>query len=568
MKRLLFAVLILFGMYSTTRSQSLSGSAISFMDSLLYSNYSDSTAGINFIVSVNGIPEYVKCIGLSDIDAGKKLQASDPMPIGSVSKQFAAITMLTLAESGKISLDDEITKFLPDYNSHGKKITIENLLTHTSGIPSFTESQGFADLYYSNPPLPEKVSFFMEKDLLFDPSVDWSYSNSGFFLLSRIIESVTGIPYTEYAKKNVLLPAGIRDTYFGECISEPPPNYINGYGSGDSGRMIKADTILWSWTASAGDVVSTIEDMGRWMDALSDGKIISAEMLSKAWCSYVLKDGMKVNYGYGWGISEDYGEKFIFHGGSITGFVSQTVYIPAKNIYVAAISNNTSVNVSTVVNQAAARLAGIETNDPPEISMSIEELRRLTGVYEMNRSGARLTSNFGDTKLYRHITEEGGQLFVQPTGKAKSKLIPFGKNSFYTEKNKTRFVFYDNSKGSNDGIMITSYPLQMGPVEISPKTDIPLPEAKKEISVTMDKVKDFIGTFELQPGFNVKFTYEDGKFFVEPTGQTKEELFADSDNLFYIKSVDVKFEFIRGSSGKVDTMKLTQGGVYECKRIE
>jgi CubicO group peptidase (beta-lactamase class C family) len=549
-------------------SQSLSAGDTAFIDSLLSSNYPDNSAGINFIVTIDGKPVYRKSFGMSDIEAGKKLSPEDVMPIGSMSKQFAAVSLLKLVDQGKLSLHDNITKYLPDYDTHGSTITVENLLTHSSGIPSYTELKGFMELYKKQTGKEDMVKFFESEPLVFQPATNWSYSNSGYFLISMIVEKVSGKSYSDFVMDNILLPLKMNDTYLGWSTSSPLPPTPKGYEPGDGESMTPSEGIFWSWTIGAGDVLSTVDDLAKWDAALYSGIGIKDEILNKAWTPYILSNGENSYYGYGWSISKTGGKTFVSHGGAITGFLSQGIRIPEDRIYIAALSNNMSKDPSAFADRIALRLAGIDINDPVALSLNNDELQKYTGVYEMNRSGGRVTANYGDQKMYRYITESNGELYVQSSGGSKSKLIPFANAEFFGEKSKTRYIFSEDASGRITSVTLRSYPFQLGPVEIARKTELPLPEEKKDIEITESLVKDYLGTYELMPGFNLEFLFEDGKFKVLPTGQSKEELFADSESKFYLKIVDATFEFKRGDDGKVNSVILTQGQIYECKKVK
>lgn len=568
MKYILTTLICVMLIAHTANAQSLSGEEISYIDSVLNAAYKDDQPGISFIVAVDGKPVYRRSIGMSDLGSSVKLTPETLMPIGSMSKQFAAACLLILVNDGKLSLNDDITKFLPGYNSHGKRITIENLLTHTSGVPSFTELKGFMDVYGKDVTLQEIISFFENEPLMFEPSEDWSYTNSGYTLIAKIIENISGMPYGEFASSKLIAPLGLSNTYIGGTGKAPSEQMAKGYEPGDENSMKQSTDINWSWPVGAGDVISNVDDLAKWDASLYNFPLISKDLLEKAWIPFVLKNSQVSNYGYGWAVTELNGMKFISHGGAIDGFLSEAVRIPGKKIYVAALSNNMSVNPTPVADKIAVMLAGIDTEDPKAITVAGEELQKYAGVYEMSRSGGRKTTNYGDKKMYRNFFAEGDDLYLQPTGGVKGKLIPYGEGRFYSELSKARFSFNADSEGNIVSMTLTPYPFPLGPVETALKTSLPLPESRKEIAVSEDLVKDYLGTYELMPGFNLEFLFEDGKFMILPTGQSKEEIFAETDTKFFLKTVDATLEFKRGEDGKVSSVILTQGQTYDCKKVK
>ncbi len=569
MKSKILAFMILISTSGIALTQTISGEDNAYIDSLLDSFYKESGPGISLIITKDGKTVMTRSIGKADLKIDKPLKPNSIMPIGSMSKQFTAAAIMKLAEQGKLNLQDDITSFLPAYNSHGKKITIENLLTHTSGIPSYTELKEFGELFSKDVSESDIINFISKEELMFEPATNWSYSNSGYYLLAMVIQKVTGMSYAEFLRKEIFAPLGMKNTLTGMEIEKISPEMATGYEPSDeSGGMKESSKIYWSWPLGAGDVISTVEDLAVWNASLLEGKLLNDDMLKAAWSPHVLSSGENTNYGYGWAISDIEGRKFINHGGAIMGFLSQAIYIPESKIYIATITNNMSRTPAEFADRIALKLSGLDPYDPPAVSVTQEQMKRYTGVYDVKRSGGRVVSNFGNSKIFRNITFEDGNLFVQTSGRPKSKLIPVDDNVFYSENTKTRFIFNLDESGAARSVTIKSFPFQLGPEELSVNTDIPLPESKKQIAISENMVSDYLGIYELMPGFNLEFSFKDGAFKVLPTGQKEQELFAETESKFFIKAVDASFEFKRGEDGKVNSVTLTQGQVYECRKIK
>ncbi len=224
-----------------------------------------------------------------------------------------------LAEQGKLALSDPLTKFLPDYPVQGRTVTVEHLLTHTSGIKSYTELKEFQPLRRKDMPVAELIAVFKDKPFDFEPGERWAYNNSGYILLGAIIEKVAGTSYEAFMQKNVFDPLGLKHTCYGSA-TRIIPQRIPGYGPGPNNGFANADYLSMTLPYAAGSLLSTVDDLAAWNEALLAGRLIKPETLAKAWTNYKLKDGSSTGYGYGWMIGTFEGRRLITHGGGINGF--------------------------------------------------------------------------------------------------------------------------------------------------------------------------------------------------------------------------------------------------------
>lgn len=538
----------------------------SLADSLMRINYPSDGPGMSLLISRNGTPIYKKAFGMANIDLSIPLTTENVFDIGSMSKQFTAVCILELAETGKLNLNDDIKKYLPDYNTHGKIITIENCLNHTSGIPSFTELKGFDSLYQKKLTVKERKDFFEKYDLLFEPGTDFSYSNSGYFLLALIIEKVSAMSYDDYIKTNIFDKAGMKSSYSDISGNEIPMKAI-GYDRGtNAGYQITSDYEK-SWTVGAGNIVSSTGDLLIWTDALNSGKIISKQMLEKAWTPFILPNGLNTNYGYGWNITPVNKRTIIKHGGAINGFLSDADYIPEEEIYISALSNSTGKSPDIITGKIIQKILDINDIVPVEVTLDMGSLNDYTGSFEVNREAVRLIKNFTDEKQYRYIFIENDSLKIQKTGGGKFTLKSYGKDKFFIEDSDKRFDFIRDNKGKITALDVYTYPINFGPHDICQKVNVAMPTEKKEISVPEEILKPYEGEYELMPGFNLKIFTENGNLFIQATGQDKYQLFPESNTKFFMKVVDAQAEFIPEADGSVNKLIFTQGQKFECKRI-
>jgi CubicO group peptidase (beta-lactamase class C family) len=306
------------------------------IDELLNTKFNAKTTGAAIIITQKGKTIYRKAFGQSNVELGVKMKPENVFEIGSLTKQFTAVSILMLVEQGKISLQDEITKFIPDYPTHGQKITVHHLLNHTSGIKSYTKMRKvFAVARNDMKPL-EFIKFIRDEPVDFNPGEKYKYNNSGYIILGYIIEKVSGFSYAEYVQENIFDPLNMTNSMYishRKMIKKRASGYHNRKG------YQNATYISSTLPYAAGGLMSTIDDLSLWQQALTANTLLKKETLQKAYTNYTLNNGEKINYGYGWNIKTISNEVSYEHGGSIMGFKSMGVYIPSKGIYVVTLTN-------------------------------------------------------------------------------------------------------------------------------------------------------------------------------------------------------------------------------------
>jgi len=285
------------------------------------------------LVAEGGDVIYKKGIGYAN--AEWKIQNAPDVKyrLGSITKQFTSMLIMQLVEKGKINLDGKLSEYLPYYRKDvGDKVTIHQLLTHTSGIPDYTESSDFMSNEIRNP-LSAKalVEKYCSGDLEFEPGTQWKYDNSGYVILGAVIEQVTDKPYETVLKENILEPLGMNSTGY-DHNEEIIEKRASGYHKAGL-KIINAPYIDMSLPFAAGALYSTVEDMYKWDQALYTDKLVSNESKKKIFTPYMN------NYGYGWGIrDQDFGgvkKKVISHSGGIFGFNTIILrYTDDKNLIV------------------------------------------------------------------------------------------------------------------------------------------------------------------------------------------------------------------------------------------
>lgn len=316
----------------------------------LYSEYGQFNGTV--LVAEQGKVIYKQGFGLANMEWDIPNQPDTKFRLGSITKQFTSMIILQLVEQGKLKLDGKITEYLPDYpHKTGDKITIHHLLTHTSGIPGYTEFPNFFRDMSRNPSSPEAfVKLFADSALLFEPGAKFSYSNSGYFLLGVIIEKITGKPYEQVLQENILGPLNMNSTGY-DHHSAILKKRASGYEK-DGGSYINAAYLDMSLPYSAGALYSTVEDLYLWDQALYTDRLLPKKTRDLLFAPYIPAFGG--GYGYGWGIAKvPIGQSsdsvmVIEHGGGINGFNTLISRIPSEQDLVVLLNNT-----------GAARLAAI-----------------------------------------------------------------------------------------------------------------------------------------------------------------------------------------------------------------
>ena len=257
--------------------------------------------------------------------------------IGSATKQFTAASILLLQERGKLSLDDDITKFLPGYPTQGHKLAIRRLMDHTSGIKGYTELPEFGALMVRAMPRDSLVALFGPKPFDFAPGDALIYNNSAYFLLGLIIEKASGMPYEDFVKQDLFDRAGMSDSHY--CsTSRIVKRRAHGYDTGKDGLVLAA-YLDQRWPYAAGSLCSTAWDLVAWNQALHGGRILSPASYREITTPGTLNDGTRLRYAKGLMIDSLNGRRAIFHGGDINGFATDLEYFPDDSLTIAVLVN-------------------------------------------------------------------------------------------------------------------------------------------------------------------------------------------------------------------------------------
>lgn len=304
--------------------------------------FTSDAPGATVIVTHDGKPIFRKAYGLANVEDKTPMQPDMVLRIGSITKQFTAVAIMLLADQGKLRLDDDITKHLPAYPKPKKKITIDHLLTHTSGIPSYTAFPDFLDNQAKDYTVNEMIDRFKDKPLEFSPGTKMRYSNSGYYLLGAIIERHSGISYADFIAKNIFEPLGMKDTAL-EGSERSGKKLIPGYVGRD--KIDRAKPLSATQPYAAGSIVSTVDDLAIWDAAIAEGKLLKPESWKKLFTPINTPTGNASKIARGWFTTDVRGRDARWHSGGIDGFLSNGIRLPGEKLYVAILANTGSPRV-------------------------------------------------------------------------------------------------------------------------------------------------------------------------------------------------------------------------------
>jgi len=482
-----------------------------------------------------------KGYGSADLEWNVPNTPSTKFRLGSITKQFTAASILLLEERGKLKVDDPVKKYLPDAPAAWDKITIFNLLTHTSGIPNFTSFPEYQSLEPFSKTPEQLVALFRDKPLEFQPGEKWNYSNSGYVLLGYLIEKVSGKSYEKFVQENIFTPLSMRDSGY-DSNSAIIAQRAHGYAPGAHGP-VNAGYVDMSIPFAAGGLYSTTEDLLRWEQGLFGGKLLSPASLEK------MTTPFKDDYAFGLGVRTLSAHKVIQHAGGIEGFNTHLAFYPEDRLTVVVLSNVNGRAPEDIAGKLAAVAHG-ETvtlqSERKEMSVPVPVLAKRVGTYQLQPGVDMLITLERD-----HLMEKLGPQAAFP-------IFAESENLFFMKVVDAQIEFGKDDSGTVSYLILHQNGLDQKAPRTSDKVESP-PE-RKEVKVSAKLLAEYEGTYQLRPGFDIVMTVEAGQLMSQATGQSKFPLFAQSDTKFFAKVVDAQIDFVRDDKGKVSQLILHQGG--------
>jgi CubicO group peptidase (beta-lactamase class C family) len=366
------------------------------------------TPGASVAVIQHGKVVFAKGYGVANLEYDIPITPETVFHVASVSKQFTAMAVVLLESDGKLAIDDDVHKYLPELADYGSKITIRNLLQHTSGIRDQWQTLALAGWSLQDVITQDQAlrMILRQKELNFAPGSRYLYSNAAFTLLAEVVARVSGMPFPQFCLERIFTPLHMSHTHFHQDLTQLVPGRAYSYANRGAGF---AATPLNYATVGATSLFTTASDLVLWLDNFRDPKIGGAAVIARLQEEGVLTDGTKTNYGLGIGLDPYRGLKALSHGGGDAGFRSEVIWFPEQELGVAVVSNLGSVNPDRLAKSVAEVYIGekmapqeVKQNsaEPTYVTMTAQELEKFAGVYPIPKIDQVLTVVAKDGKLW------------------------------------------------------------------------------------------------------------------------------------------------------------------------
>jgi CubicO group peptidase (beta-lactamase class C family) len=418
--------------------QCFASNSVNF-DKLLKNHVDDKGPGVSVIVTKAGQTIYEGARGKANIELSRELSVSSEFKLASITKQFTSAALLMLQEQGKLSITDKVHKYLPNLAPQLSDITIEHLMSHTSGL--YRNPKNIRKHREAAISLDDLMTLLMKENIKFPPGKQMSYSNSGYLLLGKIIEVVSKQTYGQFIEANIFNKLGMNNSYYGSKINNSKE--VIGYYQTRRAGIKKAKPIDVSWSYAAGGLVSSVDDLAIWYRSLSQGLLISEQSYKMMITGFKLNDGSFSRYGFGLNNIKIHNHNAIIHQGSTPGFKNSAVYFPEEDIYIAVLSNDYSSKPFNLTLLLSAEILGINYPDYAPFAIEQSQLNKFLGRYKIDKDSTRT------------LFIEEGIIYTRRDDSLPYEVMPISKNSFVYKGSLDYFVIDEDDTGK---LTLSYYP--------------------------------------------------------------------------------------------------------------
>ena len=411
----------------------------------IFSRYKPANPGAQLAISRNGNIIFSKAWGMADLEHNAPLTTQSITEAGSVSKQFTAAAILLLEQQGKLSLDDDVRKYVPELPDYGYKISLKQMMQHKSGLKDWGAIAGIAGWPRTTKTYNNDDALYIianQKTLNYKPGDEYLYSNSNYNLFAIIVQRVSGMSLADFTKKNIFEPAGMKNTQWRDNYKRIVPNRAMAYSKSGPGYQTNMPN---EYVYGNGGLLTTAEDLLAWCNYYLNGKFGTPSLLPKQIATSAFNNGVMHAYAAGLFTGEFRGWKFVSHDGATAGYRANLEAYPELGLAIAWLSNTSEFDSDTL-NVAGAigdffvpvKKAEEKRTTPSPIAITKEKLSSYTGWFRNSRSG-------GGVRFYL----QNDKLFATQVG----QLTPIAENTFVTgnnrvEINKNGFLFINGAKDS------------------------------------------------------------------------------------------------------------------------
>jgi CubicO group peptidase (beta-lactamase class C family) len=511
------------------------------------------TPGCSLGVVRDGRLVYEKSYGQADVEQDRRIGPDTVFHIASISKQFTAFAVLLLEKDGKLSLDDDVRKYLPELHDFGKRITLRHLLLHTSGLRDQWDLLVLAGWRMSDVITEDDVFRLVcrQRELNFDPGARHLYCNTGYTLAARVVERVSGQPFREFARRRIFEPLGMKHTRFPADHEEIVPGRARSYNPSGPGTYRNA--ILSYGTAGATSLLTTVSDLARWDQNFYEPRVGDEKLIARLQEAGALNDGKKIDYALGVEHGEYRGLKCVEHGGSDAGFRCDLIRFPAERFSVIILANTSDVNAGNLARQVTGLyLADKLTPEPKqqavverkEVPVDPAALDALVGEYRVG-PGVSITVAKEDGKLTAIATGL--------TGARKVVLLGASDREFFVQGEAIGIAFDTPVDGKCPSITADLFGHRLP----GKRVERPTLTAKKAVEYVGDYYSSELGVIYTIVRRDVRLVIR--------RSRAESELKPLSADVFEGPGPAGQFTFTRAPGGEVTGVKLDGGRVQKVR---
>jgi CubicO group peptidase (beta-lactamase class C family) len=522
------------------------------LETILAKKLAPDGPGITVLVAQDGKLLFSHGYGWADREQKTAAAPDTCFRIGSVTKQFTAAAILKLAGEGKLSVDDHLAKYFPDYPG-GEGITLRQMLTHTSGLHNYTAHPDFFARVVYPIASPDLVAWFRNDPPDFPPGEQFRYSNTNYVLLGQIVEKVSGQTLADFLRQRFFEPLGLTHTGWW-MNAHPPAPAARGYSFLD-GQLRPALDWDMSWAGGAGALYSTTGDLWRWTEALEEGRVLAPDQLRTMLTEGTArKPETLTRYAMGLTHSEMAWLPMIGHTGGLQGYLSDVTWFPGQKMTIVVLENAfpspPGIAPGSITALAVhAFLAPEIAAQAPQIDPAISS--KMYGDY---------TGRYDYGSAFQDITLQDGHLYAQLTGQHRFEIFPSGRDAFFFKVAEARLAFNRDSGGRVISVTHT----QNGATFTALKSGDQAPAP-----VATGMLDAIVGHYRYGLFATLTVTRRGNQLYAQLTGQPEAPIFPKSDHEFFWKVAPASVEFVPGPNGKIDHAVHHQNGLtFSAPKID
>ncbi|MEZ7497957.1 serine hydrolase [Flavobacterium sp. Arc3] len=560
-------ILLGFIILLTTLTNAVAQNKTAELDKLMNQAHANGVFNGSVLVAENGKVIYRKAFGYANKETKQLLKPEFCFDLASVSKQFTAMGIMILKERNKLSYDEKITKYFPEFPAYGKDITIRNLLNQTSGMPLY---QPFAEKY--NLTNGEILKIIEQREAL-DAGIGerYVYNNAGYVMLAMIIEKVSNRSLAEFLKENIFNPLKMKNTLVGDAPKIDLKNRAIGYTV-----IGELDDYVVSHTGST-SMFSNVDDLFLWDQALYTEKLVSKKTIEEAFTPVVLNDGSLSNYGFGWFLTPE--KKSVNHSGSDFGYRNFIMRdLDKKNTYI-WLTNAGNAITKDLMNVAIENILASKPYEIPKITV-LSELQKALEANSVDEAIAKTTKSIqSNPNLFMMddaaINELGYKYLNENKLADAFSLFKFNvtlnpnSSNVYNSLGEIYLLQKDTVNAiENYKKSVALNPDNANALKVLKKIGVTTTDLISEVTVAAEVLKNYLGRYQLNENYSFTVTEDKGQLYIQGTNEKITTVYPMTQNRFYSKIITAQFTFNSDENGHIDSLTLNMGKDMNAKKVE